>query len=914
MDKVYSPKNIEKKIYDSWIDNDCFKARESKSNYSIVLPPPNVTGTLHMGHAFQHTIIDILVRYNRMLGKSVLWQPGTDHAGIATQLVVENNLIKKGKTRHDIGRKKLIEEIWKWKEQSGNTIISQTKRLGSSADWDRNRFTMDEGLSEAVKKVFIELYNQGIIYRGKRLVNWDIKLQTALSDLEVENKEIKSKLYFIKYNIDDSSDQLIVATTRPETLFGDTAICINPEDERFRKYIGKTACVPLVNRMIPIIGDESIDKDFGTGCVKITPAHDFNDYKLGIKHNLDFINILNKDGTLNDIVGDEFCNRSIHDSRDDVIKALISINAYLKDEDYSTTVPIGGRSGEIIEPLLTNQWFMKMKDIVVPAIDAVKNSNIKFVPKNWEKIYFNWLDNIEDWCISRQIWWGHRIPAWYDEENNIYVGESEEYIRDKYNISDSITLVQDNDVLDTWFSSSLWPFSTLGWPDKTKELENFYPTSVLVTGFDIIFFWVARMIMMGMKFMDRVPFKTIYIHGLVRDSDGKKMSKSVGNVIDPIDVIDGIKQSDLIEKRISNLVQPQLKDKIAKRTKEEFPNGIDSFGADALRFCFCALASTGRDINFDLKRIEGYRNFCNKLWNASRYVLMTSENVEYLNKVDFDKLTTYEKYLLIKLDNIVTEYKRNCTTYRFDLMASSLYSFIWNEYCDWYLEISKVQIHDGNEYSKSFLLYTLQIILKLCHPIIPYITEEIWSEMYKLDYTKESLLMNSKFPSQQKIFNDIEIEREIEIVKDIINSIRKTRSDLNIHPKTLLDIYCISDKENLLTNIKNNKNIIHSLSKVKSINYEIDSGAIKDCITVSVRDLIIYIPIKDTVNVDDETNRLRKKINEIESALIKVNNKLDNKNFIEKAPSNVIKENTDKQKVYQQELIDLKNLLDKLSN
>ena len=914
MDKVYSPKNIEKKIYDSWIDNDCFKARESKSNYSIVLPPPNVTGTLHMGHAFQHTIIDILIRYNRMLGKSVLWQPGTDHAGIATQLVVENNLIKKGKTRHDIGRKKLIEEIWKWKEQSGNTIISQTKRLGSSADWDRNRFTMDEGLSEAVKKVFIELYNQGIIYRGKRLVNWDIKLQTALSDLEVENKEIKSKLYFIKYNIDNSSDQLIVATTRPETLFGDTAICINPEDERFRKYIGKTACVPLVNRMIPIIGDESIDKDFGTGCVKITPAHDFNDYKLGIKHNLDFINILNKDGTLNDIVGDEFCNRSIHDSRDDVIKALISINAYLKDEDYSTTVPIGGRSGEIIEPLLTNQWFMKMKDIVVPAIDAVKNSNIKFVPKNWEKIYFNWLDNIEDWCISRQIWWGHRIPAWYDEENNIYVGESEEYIRDKYNISDSITLAQDNDVLDTWFSSSLWPFSTLGWPDKTKELENFYPTSVLVTGFDIIFFWVARMIMMGMKFMDRVPFKTIYIHGLVRDSDGKKMSKSVGNVIDPIDVIDGIKQSDLIEKRISNLVQPQLKDKIAKRTKEEFPNGIDSFGADALRFCFCALASTGRDINFDLKRIEGYRNFCNKLWNASRYVLMTSENVEYLNKVDFDKLTTYEKYLLIKLDSIVTEYKRNCTTYRFDLMASSLYSFIWNEYCDWYLEISKVQIHDGNEYSKSFLLYTLQIILKLCHPIIPYITEEIWSEMYKLDYTNESLLMNSKFPSQQKIFNDIEIEREIEMVKDIINSIRKTRSDLNIHPKTLLDIYCISDKENLLANIKNNKNIIHSLSKLKSINYEIDSGAIKDCITVSVRDLIIYIPIKDTVNVDDETNRLRKKINEIESALIKVNNKLDNKNFIEKAPSNVIKENTDKQKVYQQELIDLKNLLDKLSN
>ncbi len=914
MDKIYSPKNIEKKIYDSWIDNDCFKAKESKSNYSIVLPPPNVTGTLHMGHAFQHTIIDILIRYNRMLGKSVLWQPGTDHAGIATQLVVENNLIKEGKTRHDIGRDKLIKEIWKWKEQSGNTIINQTKRLGSSADWDRNRFTMDDGLSEAVKKVFIELYNQGIIYRGKRLVNWDIKLQTALSDLEVENKEIKSKLYYIRYNISNSSEHLTVATTRPETLFGDTAICINPDDERFKKYIGKTACVPLVNRIVPIIGDESIDKDFGTGCVKITPAHDFNDYKLGIKHNLDFINILNKDGTFNDIVGDNLCNRYIHDARDDVIKALISIDALIREEDYSTTVPIGERSGEIIEPLLTNQWFMKMKDIVVPAIDAVKNSNVKFVPKNWEKIYFNWLNNIEDWCISRQIWWGHRIPAWYDEENNIYVGESEMYIRDKYNISDSINLTQDNDVLDTWFSSSLWPFSTLGWPDHTKELEDFYPTSVLVTGFDIIFFWVARMIMMGMKFMDKVPFKTIYIHGLVRDSDGKKMSKSIGNVIDPIDVIDGIRQSDLIEKRISNLVQPQLKDKIAKKTKEEFPNGIDSFGADALRFCFCALASTGRDINFDLKRIEGYRNFCNKLWNASRYVLMTSENVKYLNKVDFDRLTTYEKYLLIKLDNIVTEYKRNCTTYRFDLMASSLYSFIWNEYCDWYLEISKVQIYDGNEYSKSFLLYTLQIILKLCHPIIPYITEEIWSEMYKLNYTKESILMNSKFPSQQKIFNNTEIEKEIEIVKDIINSIRKTRSDLNIHPKTLLDIYCISDKENIIDNIKNNKNIIHSLAKAKSINYDIDSSIIKDCITVSIKNLIIYIPIKDTVNVNDETNRLRKKINEIELALIKVNTKLDNKNFIEKAPSNIIKENTDKQKTYQNELIDLKNLMDKLSD
>ncbi len=914
MDKVYSPKNIEEKIYKSWIDNKCFKAKESKSSYSIVLPPPNVTGTLHMGHAFQHTIIDILIRYNRMLGKSVLWQPGTDHAGIATQLVVENNLAKNDITRHDIGREKLVEEIWKWKEQSGNTIINQTKRLGSSADWDRNRFTMDDGLSDAVRKVFIELYEQKIIYRGKRLVNWDIKLQTALSDLEVVNKEIKSKLYFIRYNINESNESLVVATTRPETLFGDTALCINPNDDRFKEFIGKSASVPLINREIPVISDETIDEDFGTGCVKITPAHDFNDYKLGIKHNLEIINILNKDGTLNEIAGNKFNSRNIHEIRDDIIKSLKSSGSYVKEEDYITTVPIGERSGEIIEPLLTNQWFMQMKELVNPAINAVKNSNIRFVPKNWEKIYFNWLDNIEDWCISRQIWWGHRIPAWYDKKNNIYVGESEKIVREKYKILSSVELFQDNDVLDTWFSSSLWPFSTLGWPYNSKELESFYPTSVLVTGFDIIFFWVARMIMMGIKFMDRVPFKTIYIHGLVRDSDGKKMSKSIGNVIDPIDIIDGINQKELIEKRTDNLVQPQLKEKIARKTKEEYPDGIDPYGADALRFCFCALASTGRDINFDLKRIEGYRNFCNKLWNASRYVLMTSKDAEYINKVEFDKLTVYEKYLLIKLDIVVTEYKKNCTSYRFDLMATSLYSFIWNEYCDWYLEIAKVQINQRNEYTKNFLIYTLQIILKLCHPIIPYITEEIWSEMYKMNYTKESLLMNSKFPSQQKIFHDTDIEKEIELVKDIINSIRKTRSDLNIHPKIILDIYCISDKKDVLLNIENNNEIILSLSKVNKIYYEIDDNFINNCIAITIRDLMIYIPIKDTVDVKDEVKRLNKKVDEVKAVLKKINNKLDNKNFIEKAPAKVIKENTDKQKNYEQELAELKEILNKLSN
>ena len=914
MDK-YQPKDFEEKWYKRWEQDNNFAPSGVGTPYSIAIPPPNVTGTLHMGHAFQHSLVDSLIRYRRMKGHNTLWQMGTDHAGIATQLIVTEQLAAENITPSDLGREKFVQKIWDWKRTSGNTISKQLRRIGASLHWETERFTLDEGLSRAVHEVFVRLYEEGLIYRGKRLVNWDPVLKTSISDLEVVAQEEEGHLWHLRYPLaEDPNKYIVVATTRPETMLGDTAVAVHPEDERYKSLVGQSIMLPLSQRTIPIISDEYVDQDFGSGCVKITPAHDFNDYDMGTRHDLEVINVFNEDASVNEQAPKKYHGMDRYEARNVILRDLEELGMIEKIEAHTLSVPRGERSGVIIEPYLSDQWFVKTRPLAEPATEKVKSGEIEFIPKNYENTFFAWMKDIQDWCISRQQWWGHRIPAWYDEENNIYVGESEEYIRDKYNISDSITLAQDNDVLDTWFSSSLWPFSTLGWPDKTKELENFYPTSVLVTGFDIIFFWVARMIMMGMKFMDRVPFKTIYIHGLVRDSDGKKMSKSVGNVIDPIDVIDGIKQSDLIEKRISNLVQPQLKDKIAKRTKEEFPNGIDSFGADALRFCFCALASTGRDINFDLKRIEGYRNFCNKLWNASRYVLMTSENVEYLNKVDFDKLTTYEKYLLIKLDNIVTEYKRNCTTYRFDLMASSLYSFIWNEYCDWYLEISKVQIHDGNEYSKSFLLYTLQIILKLCHPIIPYITEEIWSEMYKLDYTKESLLMNSKFPSQQKIFNDIEIEREIEIVKDIINSIRKTRSDLNIHPKTLLDIYCISDRENLLTNIKNNKNIIHSLSKVKSINYEIDSGAIKDCITVSVRDLIIYIPIKDTVNVDDETNRLRKKINEIESALIKVNNKLDNKNFIEKAPSNVIKENTDKQKVYQQELIDLKNLLDKLSN
>jgi valyl-tRNA synthetase len=914
MDIKYSPKDLESNIYKKWTENDCFSAKDFKSNYSIVLPPPNVTGTLHMGHAFQHTIIDILIRYNRMLGKSVLWQPGTDHAGIATQLVVENNLRKNGKTRHDIGRDALVDEIWKWKEQSGNTIISQTKRLGSSADWNRNRFTMDDGSNEAVKKVFIELYNDGLIYRGNRLVNWDIKLQTAISDLEVTNTEKNGYLYYIKYKIEDSNENLIVATTRPETLFGDSAICVNPKDSRYESFIGRKAIIPILNKAIPIISDDTIDQDFGTGCVKITPAHDFNDYKLGKKHNLDFINILNKNGTFNDNVSDIFKNKNIHQSRSELIDQLKELGSLDKVEDYKTTVPMGERSGEIIEPLLTDQWFMKMDDLAQLGIDAVKKSNIKFVPKNWEKIYFNWLNNIEDWCISRQIWWGHRIPAWYDDDGNVYVGENEQEIRNKNNISEGINLIQDQDVLDTWFSSSLWPFTTMGWPENTKELEKYYPTSVLVTGFDIIFFWVARMIMMGIKFLDKVPFKTIYIHGLVRDSEGKKMSKSVGNVIDPIDIIDGIELETLINKRVSNLVQPKLKDKIARKTKDEFPNGIDPYGADALRFCFCALASTGRDINFDLKRIEGYRNFCNKLWNASRYVFISAKDCQYDNKINFERLTVYEKFMIGKLDQLVTEYKKHCTSYRFDLMANSLYSFIWNEYCDWYLEIAKIEIEQDNHYTKNVLIYVLQIILKLCHPIIPYITEEIWKEMINLKYTNDLLLMNAKFPSQQKIFKDDNINNEVLLLKKIINVIRKMRSDLNVHPKIKIDIYCRFEEDLYGNFMKNNSKIITSLIKSNGLHINDGSYDISECIVVTVEEMKLYIPIKKIIDIDVEKQRLEKNLTNMKNNLKKIESKLDNKSFIEKAPSEIIQSNFNKQKYFKKEIDSLQDLIECLSD
>ena len=911
MNKQYKPREIEKRIYSSWIKEGCFSPKDSTSKFSIVLPPPNVTGTLHMGHAFQHTIIDVIVRYHRMLGKSVLWQPGTDHAGIATQLVVENRIRNSGKNFDELTRKEFIDEVWKWKDLSGNTIINQTKRLGSSADWSRNRFTMDEDLSKTVRKIFIDLYDEKLIYRGNRLVNWDIKLQTAISDLEVVNVEKDSYLYSLKYQIVDSDESIIVATTRPETFFGDTAVCVHPDDIRYKHLIGKKIKLPLIGREIPIISDTYVDKEFGTGCLKITPAHDFNDYKIGKKHNLSFINILNKDGTLNENVHDNYIGKSIHDIRDELIEELKEFNAFVEMVEYKTTIPIGERTGEVIEPLLTNQWFMSMKDLANDGINIVKNGKVSFVPNHWEKIYFNWLENIEDWCISRQILWGHRIPAWYDMEENVYVGNDEEEVRKKYNLDKSIQLFQDNDVLDTWFSSSLWPFSTLGWNENDDIFKKYFPTNLLVTGFDIIFFWVARMIMMSLKFTDNIPFSKIYIHGLVRDSEGKKMSKSVGNVIDPLDVIEGISLDELLDKRTSSLVNEKQKNNIINKTKRDFPDGIKEYGADALRFNFCAMASTGRDINFDLNRIEGYRNFCNKLWNASRFILITCDGFKYKENLNTSEATIFDKWIMYKLDHVVNDFKKYSTNYRFDLMANSIYEFVWNEYCDWYLEITKNNI---NETTKSFLIYSILRIIKLCHPIIPFITEEIWSELYKKGFTHESNLINSSFPSQVRISKEDDINARVEILKDIIRKIRKTRTELGIHPKNIVDTKIHIKDQNLIKDISENIDLVNNLSNIELSLIDAIDDSFTDYIDLIDDKYVLYLHLKNMINIEDELLKIEKKIHQLNNILNKINLKLDNKSFIEKAPTEIINQNIANKNKLENDILSLENLRGTLSN
>ena len=893
MDKTYNPKEIESRIYESWEDSGYFSPSKSGDPYCIVIPPPNVTGTLHMGHAFQDTIMDIIIRYQRMKGNNTLWQVGTDHAGIATQMVVERQLERSGTSRQKLGREAFEKEVWKWKEKSGNTITQQMKRLGASTDWTREKFTMDENLVQGVTRVFIQLYEEGLIYRGKRLVNWDPILQTALSDLEVVTSEEKGSLWHMKYPIDGLDDYIVVATTRPETMLGDTAVAVHPDDKRYKNLIGKMVNLPLTDRKIPIIADDYVDQEFGTGCLKITPGHDFNDFDIGKKHDLEIISILDQSAKIIQSAPKEYQGLDRFDARRKIVEDIESLGLMQEIEDYTLTIPRGDRSGAILEPLITNQWFLKMEPLAKPAITVVKNGELKFVPENWSKTYFEWLENIQDWCISRQLWWGHRIPAWYDNEGNVYVGESESEVREKNNIKNSIALTQDEDVLDTWFSSALWPFSSLGWPDETYDLKTFYPTNVLVTGFDIIFFWVARMVMMGLKFMKEIPFKEIYIHGLIKDKNGQKMSKSKGNILDPIDLIDGISLEDLLEKRVQGLMQPEMEKRIINDTKKEFPNGIPDFGTDALRFNFAIQASTGRDIRLDLRRVEGYRNFCNKIWNASRFIKMNTNDFELLDINDANG-HAIDQWIQSKFAGTIDEIERQFNQYRFDLAATAMYEFVWNDFCDWYIELAKTLINDPEisdsqkDHTKNNLIKMLDAILRMLHPTIPFITEEIWQSLN--EDNKRRSIMKADFPSSNDWRVDDEIVANTEWLKNIVSSVRQIRSEMNIPPNESIKII-INDASNTDSRrLESLGSFILNLASVESITQKDTSDDIPKSAFALLNQMKIYIPLEGLVDIEEEKARLEKKLVKLNQELKSVQDRLSNDTFVEKAPTEVVEE------------------------
>jgi len=927
METTYNPTAIEQSWYEYWERGNHFAPSGSGSPYCIMIPPPNVTGTLHMGHAFQDTVMDTLIRYHRMKGDNTLWQPGTDHAGIATQMVVERQLAAQQKSRHDLGREKFIEKVWQWKEESGGQITRQLRRMGTSPDWSRERFTMDEGLSDAVSEVFVSLYDEGLIYRGKRLVNWDPVLHTALSDLEVLSEEENGHLWHLRYPLTDGPadgySHLVVATTRPETMLGDSAVAIHPEDERYNKLIGKTVTLPLTGREIPIIADDYVDPEFGSGCVKITPAHDFNDYAMGQRHNLEIINIFNDNAEIIDDAPEAYRGKDRYVARKQIIKDLQALDLLERIDDHKLMVPRGDRSNAVVEPYLTDQWYVDLTTdtqedgrpggralITTPSIEAVKNGSIRFVPENWSKTYYQWLDNIEDWCISRQIWWGHRIPAWYDEEGNVYVAQSEAEVREKYKIASDITLSQDEDVLDTWFSSGLWPFSTLGWPEQTDALKTWYPTSVLVTGFDIIFFWVARMIMFGTKFMDgEVPFKEVYIHGLVRDANGQKMSKSKGNVLDPLDIIDGITLDELLEKRTANMMQEHLAEKIAKQTRKEFADGIPGFGTDALRFTFAILASTGRDIRFDLKRVEGYRNFCNKLWNATRYVLMNTEDFDASKATDENiELSLADKWIITLLQQLEQQVAGHLDNYRLDLAAKEIYEFAWNEYCDWYLELAKpglggaISGNDGQAQiteaqklgTQRTLLRVLEALLRLSHPMMPYITEELWQKVAPKAGITGDTIMQQQFPVCDPNRIDTEAVTEVEWIKSFILGIRKIRAEYDIAPGRALPVLCENASADNAAKVERHHDLLQALAKTEAIDVLAQGDTTPESATALVGEMRILIPLAGLIDPAAENERLSRESTRLEKEQNRLQGKLGNESFVAKAPAEVVEKEKQK--------------------
>ena len=891
MDKTFSPGDIESRWYSEWEDKNHFAPRDGDLSYCIPIPPPNVTGTLHMGHGFQQAIMDALIRFHRMKGHSTLWQVGTDHAGIATQMLVERQLEAKGISRHDLGRDGFIDKVWEWKAESGGAITQQLRRLGASVDWSRERFTMDPELSEAVREVFVQLYNEGLIYRGQRLVNWDPKLHTAISDLEVVQEEEAGYLWHLRYPIKGSDETVIVATTRPETMLGDTAVAVNPVDDRYAHLIGQTILLPLTGREIPIIADDYVDADFGSGCVKITPAHDFNDYAMGERHQLPVINILTADACLNENVPKQFQGLDRFDGRKAVVAAMDALGLLEKIDDHQLKVPRGDRSGVVIEPWLTLQWYVDAKKLAGPAIEAVETGAVEFIPKQWENTYFSWMRDIQDWCISRQLWWGHRIPAWYDSSGNVYVGNDEAAVRKSHDLPDTCVLTQDDDVLDTWFSSALWTFSTLGWPRETEELKRFHPASVLVTGFDIIFFWVARMIMMSLHLKKEVPFKQVYVHGLVRDAEGQKMSKSKGNVLDPIDLIDGIDIESLVQKRTSALMQPQQAQKIDKATRRQFPDGIPGYGTDALRYTFYSLASTGRDIKFDLGRMEGFRNFCNKLWNAARYVLMNTEGFDHTCEYRY---SLADQWIRSKLQTAVVDTTKNLEQYRFDHAAQTLYDFVWNEYCDWYLELSKPVLWDDSAPSElrqgtlKTLLEVLETILRLMHPLTPFITEEIWQNVTPRLGLQGDTIMLAQWPAPDSDAVNVDAEAEMEWLKTIIVAIRTIRNEANIPPGDSLDIVLGNTVDTDLERIQRHKPSLEKLAKVSSIRAIQSDEDQMPVLSALAGTIEVMVPMAGVVDFAKELERLEKELTRLGGEQTRLTGKLSNEKFTARAPEHVV--------------------------
>lgn len=925
MEKTFNPSEIEQAMYQAWESKGYFKPNGDNrpgNNYCIMIPPPNVTGSLHMGHAFQQTIMDALTRYQRMQGKNALWQVGTDHAGIATQMVVERKLAQEGLPgRAELGRDKFIEKVWQWKAESGGTITSQMRRLGNSVDWDRERFTMDAGLSNAVQEVFVRLYEDDLIYRGKRLVNWDPKLHTAISDLEVENKEQKGQFWHLRYPLADGvktadgKDYLVVATTRPETMLGDSAVAVNPDDERYKDLIGKAILLPLANRRIPIIADEHADMSKGSGCVKITPAHDFNDYEVGKRHQLPLINVMTPDATIRQsadcyhingqpntelqiAIPAEYQGLDRYEARKAIVAAFDAAGLLEKIEEVNNTLPYGDRSGVVIEPMLTDQWYVRVAPLAKTATEAVENGDIQFVPKQYENMYYSWMRDIQDWCISRQLWWGHRIPAWYDADGKVYVGRSEAEVRSKYQLAASVSLNQDNDVLDTWFSSALWTFSTLGWPEQTEDLKNFHPTDVLVTGFDIIFFWVARMIMMTMHFIKdadgkpQVPFKTVYVTGLIRDENGDKMSKSKGNVIDPLDMIDGITLDALLEKRTANMMQPQLAKKIADRTSKQFPEGIPASGTDAVRFTLAALASTGRDINWDMKRLEGYRNFCNKLWNASRYVLMNTEGQDCGFNSNDKVLSLADKWILAQYQQTVKQVRHYFDSYRFDLAATALYEFTWNQFCDWYLELTKPVLFKGSEAeqrgTRHTLITVLESLLRLMHPIMPYITESIWQAVKPLAGINSDSIMLAAYPVYQAELVDETAQADLEWLKAVITAIRNVRGEMNIAPSKPLAVLLRNLNAEELRRLEQNRNFLLVMAKLDSLEVLAADAKAPASATQLIGSMDLLIPMAGLIDKEAELSRIAKQLEKTQQELSRVAGKLSNEGFVAKAPEAVL--------------------------